>query len=873
MKTENNNENLTSDRKRVFQIPAGYELERLTRDVAQWLKTDQGMETEVIPLKEGRLIQGKASGGRLSRLIHRKAESLHVALIPSESRVTVWLGQGDWVKADPEKAKDSGKFRLRNVVSYARETAESVVETAATGISDLWTGSETADAVFEFIGRQIGDQFRAISGGRTEEIDSRLSRYIESRSSVESSWLAGYLQSGEILLAWLQTDSRPPNHSNAEWRFLMTTERSALAGFSGEGFAALQELPQSRMAVTDAFGKDTVTLGGAEWRTRFSNDMLFQEIAPLSVLGPLDRLYQAARLNIIHRDKDRDPLRYGRDLLHLLVTLSGDPLHTLTRMYVDHLAETDDPEPTLFHSVTLTPEWLTLTRALPAEVSGDRLRRWAESWKLSPWNRIGLAGLIQDAAPDSAAHAELILPLLTRARADLKKENRTRKLMADIRYAQALGRLGKQPEAVRLLEERLSELPDETLADLLPAPDADLTKGEGGQLMRVRMLELLVDLRGVPDTDDVDTLRALGVLQPLVPERLRRLRTAADGPVRDRADTVLNLLESGGFGTASTEVPPRGSASPLSPEDIQGRIRHPASREGTAIHKLQGMLAAKKVPDHSSLKSFAKRVTPENHPEVASAISDGTVLFRMSSVEAYIAFGDLDTGIRGYEAKPSFILIGGNHFEAESSVLMTPAELRFLIGGELAHIKFGHERITSREVWEGVFDKALTFVELVPVVGTYLSKLGRFGRMAGQATEMAKKVGNVKQYVSHAQNMLTTTQDIYRRKSGTAAPVRKRTEEEDLVGAFRVMQLTADRAGLILCGDPGAAVRAIFKSSPGLVPDLPTAEQYGLFAFLSRTDDQGALMYQELAVRIAALFSFYLSEEYQQLKATGYSFS
>jgi hypothetical protein len=96
-------------------------------------------------------------------------------------------------------------------------------------------------------------------------------------------------------------------------------------------------------------------------------------------------------------------------------------------------------------------------------------------------------------------------------------------------------------------------------------------------------------------------------------------------------------------------------------------------------------------------------------------------------------------------------------------------------------------------------------------------------------------------------------------------------DEGNLLGAFRAMQLTADRAALVLCGDPRAAVRAMFLSSGRLQPELDAARRHGLRAFLSRTDDSGEPMFQDLAIRIAALISFYLSGEYRGLRGEGFS--
>ena len=81
------------------------------------------------------------------------------------------------------------------------------------------------------------------------------------------------------------------------------------------------------------------------------------------------------------------------------------------------------------------------------------------------------------------------------------------------------------------------------------------------------------------------------------------------------------------------------------------------------------------------------------------------------------------------------------------------------------------------------------------------------------------------------------------------------------------MQLTADRAGLTICGDLRAAVEAIFLSTAENRAELPLVRRHGLVTALGRRDGQGGLLNQALAIRLAALFSFYLSSDFEALRA------
>jgi hypothetical protein len=629
------------------------------------------------------------------------------------------------------------------------------------------------------------------------------------------------------------------------------------------------------MAVTHAVGRDTVTIGQTTFRTTIGNGRLYRKIAPLLPLTPEDRLTGTARRVFAERKNEDERGRHALFLLDRLCGMSEDPLHRLSRLYVDSSLKADKNARGAFDGPPLPPDFPEKTASLPGHTTPDRLLEWADAWSLSAWDRLSLAGFILNAHPDSIPHADIVAPLATDVRDRLGKKSRDPALhtLADITMARSLKQRGLRAEATRILEDLLSSLPDESLSDLLPDRDADLTKGEGGQLIRIAILELLADLRGDPERPDPDTLAELAALQPLVPERLRDLAAAAGPDLKHRAEAVLSLLEPGGLepGPSDPDTSPAGRAAPLKKKDVENRLRHPSVREGTVFNKIQSLLASKKGPDHSALKSYARRITPEKHPDLSAALVDGAYLLGVKAVEGYIAFGDLNTGVRGYEGKPPFLLIGGDHLEADSPFFLHPDERRFLIGAELAHIRFGHERITSREVWEGVFGKAMTAVELFPLFGTYLGKLGRMGRWAGRATDAAKRIGGLHDYLSRARKAASTKTGRYGRTKDGDADRSVSVDEGNLIGAFRAMQLTADRAALVLCGDPRAAVRAMFLSNSRLQPELDAARRDGLRAFLSRTDDSGEPMFQDLAIRIAALISFYLSEEYRGLRGEGVS--
>jgi hypothetical protein len=70
----------------------------------------------------------------------------------------------------------------------------------------------------------------------------------------------------------------------------------------------------------------------------------------------------------------------------------------------------------------------------------------------------------------------------------------------------------------------------------------------------------------------------------------------------------------------------------------------------------------------------------------------------------------------------------------------------------------------------------------------------------------------------------------------------------------------------VLCNDLAAAVRAMFLSQTTYQTELAVAQRHGLAAALSRRQD-GVVQLHGLAIRIAALIAFWLSDDFAQLRS------
>ncbi|MEM6955792.1 MAG: hypothetical protein AAF645_08885, partial [Myxococcota bacterium] len=92
-------------------------------------------------------------------------------------------------------------------------------------------------------------------------------------------------------------------------------------------------------------------------------------------------------------------------------------------------------------------------------------------------------------------------------------------------------------------------------------------------------------------------------------------------------------------------------------------------------------------------------------------------------------------------------------------------------------------------------------------------------------------------------------------------------EADELLAAHRLMQLSADRAGLLLCGHPAPAIHAMLALDTSRA--FETFEAEGLLAMTQKQNEDRSLIYEGMTLRICALLSFWLSDEYSTLLKPG----
>lgn len=830
----------------IFYVFPGFsdDIVELIKKIAGWFEQKKRFTVSVYDYNNISLLQYKETKGLKSSLGLNVA--YHLYLRQKDNKLYYYLTEAEWI---------SDSSALQQSLSQPK--------------SNIFQESYETD-IIEIIGHFIIEKSLA----RDNIIEPKtINRYAENSSLHQKVWMLSTQVANEVGLAFLSisTVKEIPEHSDVEkhidWWFYLSSERSLLLGFNERKDLMYSEnMKGKELTVKSEFGRNTVKANGYEWLTTRGNDKLFYQIQTAANRAGNERIRETARLNWIHREKDTKSNEMAYYLVELLKSRAENPFDELTLLFLEMGKE--DRTEIVNENIEDERLIVALKNVLAFNKTKEYLIHWIEDWNISNIDAIALIQVMLNIEP-TQIELNRLLPFHRKVREIFQKENKdpVARTIFDITYAKHLIRCEFAEEAIAVLEKNLQKLPDELISDLLPPRDVDLTGDTSGQLLRIAILNLLIEAKGENKAKDVIVHRAK--LQPLAKKQLDTLIQTAGSTLKNRAICLKQVYEPEIL--SKTEYPAKDiKHKELSKKAIEKYLQHPATRKGGAFESLQSWLAQVKVPDYSAIKSFADALTAQNHPDVLQAITDIRFALNVGTVECFIARGEKGVGISSFEGDPPFLLIGSEHLNEKSHHYMQLPELRFAMGAEFAHLYFKHSRITSNDVWQGAKDKGVfildTLISILPGVGILGGALKHFPKFSAVAKvlQSATKFTTIAATSKDALDVAAKTVNIYKGK--TRVKDIQNEEQQQFLATSRIMQLSADRAGLLFCDDLKAAVRSMFLVSRYYINELPTAERYGLIELLTKQNEDGTYKYQELAIRLAAMFSFYLSDEYHTLR-------
>ncbi|MFN8255606.1 MAG: hypothetical protein U0W24_07955 [Bacteroidales bacterium] len=701
-------------------------------------------------------------------------------------------------------------------------------------------------------------------------IDTR-NHYVDAISEKKKIWFTTHFKQGDLLLAFLEisaikkNDGKLQEKEGLKWYLVLSSSDTRLVSFNEreEEFQSVN-LENNAIVVKNELGRNPVEFGDIKLLSTRSNAVLFYHIQKINQLKPDERIREIARLNWLYDKKNDKSNDFAIDLIEYLMQNYKYPFDELSLFYMQYSGDNREKVFSRYNE----DEKLSglLNHMLNYAGTNEFLTKWVKEWEISYIDLIAINNLFLKAISDTV-QANNILPFHRLVREEFSRKNKDAisEIIFEITFSRHLIKCGLGKEAKKILSNCLEKLPDETVSDLLPASDVDLTGRAAGQIVKVTLLEILAGVE--TEKNAISIKRQIARLQPLVDERIETLIQVSDEMLSTKGKEIKLILQPNGL------LPDKSEPTPVKYKILDQKIadknlRHPAARKDGSFSNFQKWLASVNIPDYTVLKSYSEKLSPQKYPELNAVITDIKYTLNLENLDVYISHGEKSLGINGFESEPLFLIIGGDHLNPESANYLNHKELRFAIGVELAHLYFKHARITSSDVWKGAIEKGYfvldTVLSLFPAVGIFsksLQTIGQFNTISSflQKTE---KIGKIS---GKSRDLIKSSEQIVNLYKSKFANTAKDDREMEILVTSRIMQLTADRCAMIFTKNLKDAIRAMLLVSKRYSSEISVIEKYGLKAFFMKQDESGNFRHQDLALRIAHLFSFYLSEDYDTI--------
>ncbi len=635
-----------------------------------------------------------------------------------------------------------------------------------------------------------------------------------------------------ILLGCLPTkrecDARSPvlGRYRASFWFVVSDRDALLVAVSQAGDVHRRAVSAESVSI----GDDGVTVDGEELASRAKHEL--RELARLAKLPTTERLLAAARLH--HQAVSAAAQRKANHLLEA-AAVRGRPEARVLNSWLNGDADAFDEQASGVNLVALRNDF-----QLSDEQTSDLLARLPRT---EAWTRGALA--------------------LSRALHDARvtrDDEPAVKLEAGLDHSELLLAYGRSAEATEKLSRLRALLPEPTLADVeLPT---GLPKSSWSRLRR-RLEHLTLQLGECANASAIalatSTARQVPQLTPLdfdVIEQSARFVPEATATKLRHAHALLT--EPGALTRdQQTKLPLlRG----LSAEQLE-QVRHPmAKAHEQFLARVQSAAAKTQRPDFSTLKLYCERIT-DKASSVAHVVDEAATMLGVGHVDVYVSRGHDDVGLRAFSDHTPVLLVGGQHLEADSRYHMTPLELLFAVAGELAHLRFEHARVGPKDVARGLFDKGKQGFDIVLSLLPVVAGL----KLADRLTMVTARLS-----LPRVGKLMTAAKDLSKALE-SGEPQQPRSDlaqaNESLIAAHRFSQLTADRAGLLACGDPSVAFYSLLLSRTDYVRVSTRLEQQDLLTAISEQRSTNPRAFDDLLMRLGFLVGYYVSDEFDALRA------
>ncbi|WP_420571978.1 hypothetical protein [Kordia sp.] len=653
-------------------------------------------------------------------------------------------------------------------------------------------------------------------------------------------------------------DTEKKHSKNTSWHFVLTSKRTFLVGKTTDDTMILESISNESFSLQEKTGKDLITTDSLSFYTEFMNDALYVELLPV-IQNTGNRLGLFGDIVVKKYHKKDTHLALASRLFQLQSTTTDLLINELKADLIPQLKRL---KVTLDEQEILLELFKKHTNA--HESFGDNLVIIVEDWELLFAEQKKLLTVLQPLQQkETAKHTIAFHDHIYKSFIEKEKKDEI-VFEFNLNYAKHLNNAERFSEAISLYRTIYETLPDDSIADLLPTNTTNLLEGEGGRQLKITILESILHIQQQLNEDVSKTEHKLAELQPLLHKRIDAL--LSHETYKNKAKTIQEILRAKKLTTTPLEH--TNQYQRLEKKEVLKEVVPSCFKNAKGFFdSLNSFIAALNPPDYDSVISFSDRLNSHNHPEIMERITAICYALQINVPECYIGRGTYATSVIGVEGKPSFLMIGIDFLDPEHVRYLEINALTFLIAIELAHMYFEHSKITSTDVWRGAADKGFTVVSMLLTVLPFVGNIGAiFGNVAnvekyGKIINRVEQVANV---AEKGQGVMDVTEKL--NLNPFSKEKSQANDSQNLLITSRLMEIVADKVALLFCDDLKAAAKGLLVGTHTFEQDYHIISQYGVEAFLARTNEEGEFVHQELIIRLKSMAAFYLSDTFETLK-------
>jgi len=257
-------------------------------------------------------------------------------------------------------------------------------------------------------------------------------------------------------------------------------------------------------------------------------------------------------------------------------------------------------------------------------------------------------------------------------------KNTYEKAFFDLGFCRHLIWADQLQEARELIENRLKNLPDESIWDLLPANDVDINH-LSGQYLKLNYLQLLNKVS--IENEKKETEAKLAQIQPFniefvkkianYEERYTHFYELLNEPFKENKEENFDITSTLENKTAK-------------------KIEHPLAGQNQLLNKLQKWIALNDKHNYDAIKQYAEKMSEEKYNEYLHILKKLKRFYGLEKAEIYISYGEKSTEFRIFDDKTPFLLIGKDFLDEAKERHLSHKEFAFLSAMEFANLFLGY---------------------------------------------------------------------------------------------------------------------------------------------------------------------------------------